>query len=72
LGAGDKDRFRTWGLVAATAAGRGNADELGRWGWRSAIGGSRGKLILDDRLDIVDTYEDVLGFEICGGSRALN
>jgi hypothetical protein len=49
-------------LVAATATGRGHADKFcGRGG---AIGGGRGKLVLDDGFDVIDTYEDVLRFEI--------
>jgi hypothetical protein len=63
LRASDEDRFGTGGLIAATTSGWRHADELGRWG--SAIGGGGGKLILNDRLDIIDAYEHILRFEIC-------
>jgi len=69
LGTGDKDGFRTRSLVAPTSAGRGYADELGRWLWWSTIGRSSGELVLDDGFYVVDTYEYVLGLEIYDGRR---
>lgn len=60
MGARDKDGFGTGGLIAATASGWRDANELGRWG--SAIGRCRGELVLNDRLDVIDAYEDILRF----------
>lgn len=65
----EEDDGNGWELVIKTESGRGvwfpprprEGDEFGG----CAVGGGRGKLVLDDGLDVVNAYKYVLWFEIC-------
>lgn len=61
LRVGDEDRFGTRRLVASSTFRRRYADETRGW---ASTGGGVGELGLDDGLDVIDSDEDVLWFEI--------
>ena len=62
-----RGRGRGQGRGRRAPAEWGYADERGIWSWQSAIGSGSRKLFLDYGFYVVDTYEDVLGLDICDG-----